>query len=67
MYIGEKVQVVRGEHEGKRAKIRGAEGFFYHVQLLTRSGRKQANGLVSIHRSAIALIAEEGRIGGPDG
>ena len=59
MRIGEVVQVVKGEHEGKQATIRGTEGFFYHVQLLTRSGRKQVNGLASVHRSAIALVPDE--------
>lgn len=51
--LGEVVNVVKGTHEGKKARIRGSSGFFYHVQILTPSGRAAANGLISLHRSAI--------------
>lgn len=56
MHPGEVVRVVKGEHEGKTARLRGSAGFFYHLQLLTPSGRKAANGLVSLHRTSIAPL-----------
>jgi hypothetical protein len=57
MKIGSTVQVVRGEHKGKQATLRGTEGYYCHLQLLTKSGRKQAHGLVSVHYSAIAPLS----------
>jgi hypothetical protein len=59
MRPGETVQVVKGEHEGKKAKMHGSDGFFCHIQLLTRSGRKQEHGLVTLHKSDIAPLEDQ--------
>ena len=56
MRPGESVQVVKGEHEGKQAKVKGSDGNFYNLQLLTPSGNKQVNGLVSLHRTHVMAI-----------
>lgn len=58
MVPGEVVQVIKGEHEGKRCRIRGTDGFFYHIELLTAKGKRSANGLVSVHRTAIAPLPD---------
>ena len=54
MEPGSVVQIRKGQYEGKRARIKGTDSFFYHLQLLTESGRDQVHGLVTVHRSAIA-------------
>jgi hypothetical protein len=59
MVPGEIVQVVKGEHEGKRCRINMSDGFFFHVQLLTPGDRKAANGLISLHRTALTPIMDE--------
>lgn len=53
---GEVVQVITGEHKGKKVKIKSSAGWYYHCQLLTESGRKSATGSVSLHRTAIAPL-----------
>lgn len=53
MRPGEIVDVVRGEYEGKIARINGSMGYFYHLQILTPSGKRQVNGLVTLHKSSV--------------
>lgn len=60
MNPGEEVQIVKGKFQGRRAKVRGTDGWFYQVQVLTPSGDKDPNGLVSIHRTAIAVNKSNG-------
>ena len=57
--LGEKVRVIKGEHEGKRAKLTGTDGFFCHLLLLTKSGKPSVHGRVTLHRSAIVQDQEK--------